>query len=272
MQNKLEKPKHKHNKKRNTAFLFESLVKELTKAVIYEEKHKQIAISGLIKEFFNKNNVLNKELCLYKQLYETKDFPKEIAEKLIDAVKQEHDKLNENDIYNEQSRLIAKVNKSFGAKVYDNFVPNYKTLATISQIFNKNVEAKQKVLLEQELLGNITGKLITENKKTDVYDATVINRFVDRFNETYNESLLEEQKELLTKYINHSEDDLEFKVYLNEEITRLKSDLEQVKNSDTTGNVAKINESLNSFKFSEINDDLIKKVMYVQQFLHEVKA
>lgn len=271
MQNKIEKPKHKHNKKRNTAFLFESLIKELTKAVVYENKQQQKAISHLIREFFNKNNVLNKELNLYKQLYETKEFPKEIAEKLVNSIKEEHGKLNETDIYNEQSRLIAKINKSFGAGVYNNFLPNYKTLATISQIFNKSVEPRQKVLLEQELIGNITGKLLVENKKTEVYDAAVINRFVERFNETYNGALLTEQKSLLSKYINSAEDDLELKLFLNEELHRLKTEITAIKSLDESGNVQKIYESLDEFKFEDVNDELIKRLMYIQQFVHEVK-
>lgn len=271
MQNNLERPKHKHNKKRNTAFLFESLVKELTKAVVYENKQQQKAISLLIREFFNKKNILHKELSLYKQLYETKEFPKEVAEKLINSVKEEHGKLSESDIYNEQSRLIAKINKSFGSGVYNNFLPNYKTLATISQIFNKSVEPKQKILLEQELASNITGKILTENKKTEVYDAAVINRFVERFNETYNGSLLTEQKTLLSKYINSAEDDLELKLFLNEELHRLKAEINALKSLDESGNVQRIYESLDGFKFEEINDELIKRLMYIQQFVHEVK-
>ena len=88
MQTKIEKPKHKHNKKRNTAFLFETLVKELTKAVVKGDKPRQTVISGLLKEHFKKNSILDKELLLYKQFYETRKFPKEHAEKLVDHVKE----------------------------------------------------------------------------------------------------------------------------------------------------------------------------------------
>ncbi len=40
----------KHNKKRNTAFLYESLVKELTKAVVRQEEAKKKTIITLIKK------------------------------------------------------------------------------------------------------------------------------------------------------------------------------------------------------------------------------
>ena len=50
----MQKLKLKHNKKRNTAFLFESLTKELTKAIVNkDEKTKQIILS-VIKEHFRK--------------------------------------------------------------------------------------------------------------------------------------------------------------------------------------------------------------------------
>jgi hypothetical protein len=271
MQNKNQKPKFKHNKKRNTAFLYESLVKELTKNIIFENKEKQKIISYLVKEHFNKNNILNKELSLYKQIYETNEFPKEIAEKLINSLKLEHEKLDESEIYNEQSKLIAKINKHVGPHVFDNFIPNYKSLASISQIFNKNVEAKQKVLLEQELISSITSKPLVESKETKAVDNQTIKRFVERFNEAYNESLLNEQKQLLSFYINSLEDNLDFKLFINEELLRISNCLKDISEQDTTGNAKRIAESLTQIKFEEINDDLIKKILYAQQYVHEVK-
>ena len=42
----------KHNKKRNTAFLYECLIKELTRAVVREDKKRQFITKKVIKEFF----------------------------------------------------------------------------------------------------------------------------------------------------------------------------------------------------------------------------
>lgn len=271
--------KFRHNKKRNTAFLFEALVKELTKAVVSGESDKQRTISGLIKEHFHKKGVLGKELSLYKQLYETKQFPKEIAEKFISQVKAERDKLNETEIFSEQSKLISKINKAIGFQVYDNFVPNYKTLATISQIFNRGVETKQKVLLEQELLETITGNV--ENKKVilERTDAFTFRRFIEKFNNEYGDKLLNEQKELLGRFINNTEDGTELKVYLNEEIDRLKVELassfssEFLKaNEELATKVKLVNETLKKLKFHNPDEELIKKIMYIQQFVAEVKG
>jgi hypothetical protein len=48
----------KHNKKRNTAFLYEILVKELTKSIIREDKERQAIVRKILVEFFNKGPVL----------------------------------------------------------------------------------------------------------------------------------------------------------------------------------------------------------------------
>ena len=50
--------KFKHNKKRNTAFLFEALVKELTKSIIENDQTKKKTTLSIIKEHFGKDSVL----------------------------------------------------------------------------------------------------------------------------------------------------------------------------------------------------------------------
>lgn len=275
MQNKI---KSKHNKKRNTAFLFETLIKELTKAVISKNKTQQKNVSILIREHFKKGTALDKELTLYKQLYATNAFPKNIAEKLVTQVKNDYDKLNEAEIFNEQSRLIAKINKFVGSQVYNNFVPNYKTLATISQIFNKSVEPRQKILLEQELLETITAEKIEKKIILEKTETSVLNSFIRKFNEAYSDKLLTEQKTLLSKFINYSNEDVELKVYLNEEIDRLKDCISESLSSEIVKNNKEAFEKtkalknlLESFKIDSIDEELIKKIMYIQEFAAEVQ-
>ena len=64
--------KLKHNKKRNTAFLYEALVKELTKAVVNKDTQKKNALVSMLKENFSVGKILQKELELIKTLSETK--------------------------------------------------------------------------------------------------------------------------------------------------------------------------------------------------------
>lgn len=276
MQTNLEKPKHKHNKKRNTAFLFESLVKELTKSVLYQNQERQKVISNLIKEHFKKNSILDRELKLYKQIYETKQFPTNSAEKLIDQVKEEHKELNETEIFNEQSKLIAKINRMLGSEIYNNFVPNYKNIATISQIFNDNTPIKDKILLEQTVVNNLSKKeQICEMKPVD---NILYKTFAGKFNEKYS-GLLSEQKHLLSKFVSSFADDgLELKIFLNEEIERLKENVstalkldEISKDEQMKTKAEQVQTFLKTFKDAkEISKDMLEKILKIQQFVHEV--
>ena len=62
--------KLRHNKKRNTMFLYESLVKKLTKSVVQDDKERKDCVLSIIKEYFKKDSILGKELTLYKDVLE----------------------------------------------------------------------------------------------------------------------------------------------------------------------------------------------------------
>ena len=72
----------KHNKKRNTAFLYEALVKELTKCIVNKNNDDKNVIVSILKEHFGKTKVLNRELSLYKTIVESRDLKRNIAEKI----------------------------------------------------------------------------------------------------------------------------------------------------------------------------------------------
>ena len=62
--------KLRHNKKRNTAFLYETLVKELTKSVVNNDVKKKKAVLSILKEHFKKGSALGNELTLYRDVLE----------------------------------------------------------------------------------------------------------------------------------------------------------------------------------------------------------
>ena len=72
--------KAKHNKKRNTAFLYEALVREIAKSVINKHPQRNNFIILLVKEHFTQNTELAKELELYKTLSETNNLDSQTAE------------------------------------------------------------------------------------------------------------------------------------------------------------------------------------------------
>ena len=81
--------KFKHNKKWNTAFVFESLVREVVKSIIAEDLKKKNVVVATIKKFFNKNTELYKELQIYKSILEARNMEPQMKEKMYKAIELE---------------------------------------------------------------------------------------------------------------------------------------------------------------------------------------
>ncbi len=265
----------KHNKKRNTAFLYECLIRELTKAIIKEDKQKVIKAKSLLREFFTKGNILAKELDLYKSLLESKDLNQDFSRRLMVETKKDFDELDRKEIFNEQTFLINKINKALGNHSFSNFVPNYKDIATIGLYFqNSSLGAKKRIMLEDKVVNYLTR--LDENQ-TDLkpVDQLEFKMFVKRFNDTYQHSLLKEQKDLLSNYIvSFSDNGLGLKSYLNDEIGRLKEEIDakidESSNSTLRENFIKVRNKLDSYAKKPVDPSMVEEVFYIQDLLAEV--
>ena len=268
----------KHNKKRNTAFVYEALVRELTESVVKNNKNKQNKIVSIIKDHFTNDSVLRRELELYKSIYETRHIEKTTAEKIVGQVKVEHDSLDKKKLFQEQSALINKINRTLSNKVYTNFVPNYKTIASVYSIFQEALPVKDRVLLEENIVEQMSASMETEPQSQQPIDSLVYGSFVKRFNEEYANTLSENQKTLLTKYISSfSDNNLELKVYMNEEIGRIKNFLISFSNSEKTSEnknikekVSKIYDIIDGAKNKAIDTEMLEMVLNAQQLIEEI--
>ena len=82
--------KTKYNKKRNTAFVFETLIREGTSAILQGDHDRKNTVVKLIKKHFSTNSILHRDLQCYKSLYETKNLDKNTCEKIIKEAKLAH--------------------------------------------------------------------------------------------------------------------------------------------------------------------------------------
>jgi len=265
----------KHNKKRNTAFLYECLIKELTKAVVREDKKRQIITKKILKEFFHKGSVLKQDLDIYNSLLESKELNREYSKRLLVETKKDYDRANRKAIFNQQTDLINKINKQLGHKAFSNFIPNYKDMATIGLFFQNNkLPAKKRIMLENNLI-NFLGrndKVLTEMKHLDNLE---YKTFVDKFNNAYDRTLRTEQKNLLTNYIvSFSDNGLGLKTFLNEEIGRLKNAVQQHivegSNNPNIENFKKVKTKLDGYTKTPINQQMVEEIFYIQDLIAEV--
>lgn len=267
-----------HNKKRNTAFLYEALILELTKATIKNDPAYRSAISVILKKHFNKNSILARELDCYRALTEERVIDPYTFEKIIIEAKRTYANLDLNAVFVAQSALIADMNQSLNKDVYSNFVPNYKHLATISKILHPRTPVARRVLFEKKLLD--ASAVIVEVQPLQPINTLVYKTFVKKFNEAYDSKLLDEQKVLLRHYISSLADgQIQLKLYINEELGRLQAELNQVlresqikENPEVKVKIQEVTALIEGdLSKREINAEYVLDVLKIQQLAADVK-
>tara|TARA_Y100000296_G_C5146582_1_gene244049 strand:- start:267 stop:1091 length:825 start_codon:yes stop_codon:yes gene_type:complete len=271
--------KLKHNKKRNTAFLYEVLIKELTKSIFDKELARKRFISGLIKESFGANSILGRELEYYKTLLETTGIEPYLAEKLLQETKMAHALLDSKGVFDAQTRVINKINRALSKDVWNTFVPNFKSLATIDTVFNRSVSIKQRVLHEDMLIKLMNSPAKLQENKLEPIDNIIYRSFVQKFNTKYG-ALLSEQRDLLGKYIaSFSDNGLELKIYLNEEIGRLRALVEKslkmeevITDEKMVKKTKQVLDMLEGFRGAAPTQKVVSKILNIQQLVEEIKS
>ena len=268
--------KTKYNKKRNTAFVYEALIREGTSAILQGDHDRKNTVVKLIKKHFAPNSELYKHLQCYQSLYETSGLDRKTCEKIMREAKLAHRVLDPHGLFVSQTDLINDVNKQLEPSVFNNFVPNYKSLANIHKMFSTAVSPKNSVILEELVLEHMSR--IDESEEQVEVDSLVVESFVEKFNNKYGETLLQEQKTLLNLYISSFVDNcLELKMFLNEEISRLKQQLSESKLKEEISSDKQmiektdlILEKLNTLKDSHADHDMLFTILKVQQLVGEI--
>lgn len=269
--------KTRHNKKRNTAFVYEALLREATVAILRKDTKRRDITLNIIKQHFQDGSLLKKDLECHRSLYENQSLDKETSQKVLNEAKMAHRLLDPNSLFAQKTRLINDVNRDLEPGVFNTFVPNYKTLASIAQIFSDRISPKDLVLLEGEIIKKMTQHASTIELPTDI-DNLVVSSFTNKFNNKYENELLAEQKELLTYYISSFADNaLELKMFLNEEIARLKADLEKAtllteirEDEQMLAKTEKIVARLEELRECTIDDEILLTVMKTQSLVKEI--
>lgn len=269
--------KTRHNKKRNTAFVYEALVRENTVALLRKDTTTQSKIVKILKTHFSPGSTLRKELDCYRSLYENEELDIETHKEILRECKLQRALLPANELFESQTRLIHDVNKTLSPSIFKNFVPNYKTLATIAQIFADTTTPKQRVILEQKMMKEMQNQKEPAEFSAEI-DNVVYRAFVKKFNDKYDGELLDEQKQLLAHYIaSFSDNALALKTFLNEEIGRLKEIMseaplcEEIKEDPKM--VAKSKEVvqiLESYSKEGINEKMLTTILKTQKLAREI--
>ena len=283
--------KIKHSKFKNTGFIFELLVRQITSEIMSENKSKA---EKIIQEFFNSKKELSKELKLYQYLINEKYNSESKAEKFIDTVCEARKKLDEKKLVKEKYNLIKKIKEVYNIdELVKSSVSNYKVLASIYKVFesvmvDEILDPTDVVSSRFTITENIINKSV-KNKDSKIKDA-VIEHFkkqdqtvrtlsykllVESFNVKYS-NLSNEQKTLLREYINGMTNTSNFSLYINSEIGKIVNSLNEVskkisdkvtkiKLTETIGQLKKIKQPKN------IKEQHLSAVMMSYELIKELK-
>ena len=249
----------------------------MSKSIVSKDKEKKQAVTKILKEHFSKGKLLEKELQCYQALVCKEKLDKYTAEKMIFRAKKEYESLDSKEIFQEQSKLIKKINKDLGPSVFSNFVPNYKDFATIAQIFNDKTPVSKKVILENQILEHLTNEEeAKDNANLKNINSLVVKSFVNKFNETYKD-LLPEQKEILSAFVqSFGDNSVDFRLTVGSELKRIH---ESVKRSLEMPDISsdqemieatkKVLEKIESYNVSTIDEKSLKSIMKLQKLVRE---
>ena len=240
--------KLKHSKYKNTAILFEILVRKLTSESMTSDKSITIDI---IKKYFGRNTELSKELQLYNSLIKEQFKSEAKALDFIRTCKDVHVKLNKSLLKRQRYNLVKEISNNF---VFDKIskirINNYKTLASIYMLFEYEdidnpkqlLECKSNIVDHAILSSNpvTTKDKVIETFKSQNKDLRLLayKMLVDKFNEKYS-GLNESQKNLLNQYITHVNDTESLKLYFEKIIPSIKKQL-KTESKKITDKVTKI--------------------------------
>jgi len=279
--------KVKHNKIRNTGLLFEFLLRQITSDVLNKDNGPAVKI---VKEKFNENTELGKELALYNILITKKFKSDSKADYFINEVMKARGDLNNSTLRRERYNLIKEIQSNYNIqKFMSSKVPNYKTYASIYTLFeyNKSLSPDQKTESFFNIVEHVTTNdrsiKLSETVKTlpDDEDLRILTykTLLEKFNQKYTK-LSGDQKNLLREYINNVSNTNSLKDTLREIVKGLKEDL-KTHSKNLKDKVVKIKmqeaiKSINKFcgiddKSDVVKDEYVVQTMRYLELVKEVK-
>jgi len=226
--------KVKHSKFKNTAILFELLVKQITQEVL-SNTNKNLS-EKIIKEFFNSKRELAKELKLYNWITKEKFSNSDDAKLFLSEVVEERKKLDESKLAKEKYNLIRTIKESYELeKFLSSNLQNYKLLASIYKIFEskihgRKVEIRDFIDSNNTILEHITTKKLSNKPQDKLYEEfkkqsedlrlLTYKLLIENFNSKYS-NLDDSQKGLLREFINNVSNTSTFSKFISEEAKKV---------------------------------------------------
>jgi hypothetical protein len=280
--------KLRHSKYKNTGFLYEMIVRQITADILSE---RESTAKDMLSKYFGKGTELGKELQLYQALTAKRSVNENKADRFIDAVVDARKRLSNRKLHLEKFQLVKEIKDSFNIDdFFRSQVTSYKTLASIYKLFEnatseelyrpKDVYHSRNTLIE-----SITGEIPKPEEANPMLeaflneDADVRNLsqfiFLKRFNEKYR-NLDVKQKKLLREFINNVSNTNSLSDYMKLEVPHIQEVLTafgKVIKDEVT--VIKLNETIKQLSTAMtgrvVKESQVTAVMMAYELIKELK-
>lgn len=225
----------KHNKIKNTEFLFECLSRQVTSDILNDVKDSPAL--KIIKEHFKKGSVLNQELELYKALSSKSITETNKIDYLVDSVGKLRKKISNRELRNAKYNIVKAIKEHYDVnQIFKTRIKDYKTVASIYKFFESlstEIQPLEETNIRFNMIENLT-ILPTQGKKKNKFESfskqdadirlLAYKMLVDKFNSKYS-TLTESQRNLLKQYINNISNTNSFKEYIISEVSKIQKEL-----------------------------------------------
>ena len=277
----------KHRKKRNTGLLYEFLIRYISNALV-ENNDKNIKKAvKIFKKFFKKDKELYKEFRLFNSLYKTATEKESVASSILSEAKRYSNSFDLEKLDREKSLLIREINHNLNdEEFFSRRVPDYKTHATIQNLFNEwrsnsmdlSKVAEYEQFLTEWLMTPREDKYDLEKLKDNNIDALVLRLMSEKVNDKYSKLLNEEQKEIIKNYAFSIENDENGK--LRESLVKIKEEIltnikeyinnDKEKNQYILEKLNKTEEMILNENLEVVDDEVITRFLKYSQLKQEL--
>jgi len=276
----------RHSKIKNSAIIFELLLRKLTSDTINGVENSS-ALS-IIREFFNKKTAVGKEYELYQTIIQNKFSTEVKATLLLEQVLAARKTLNEKKLRKEKYGIVKKLKETYDIEeFFDTKLDLYKEYASIYKLFECTDEDKPESILKEKITILEHAVTIPKEKSKDTLLETfekehkdirlIAYKFlIDKFNKKYSSQLDINQRELLKEYIYNISNTNELLEYVKKTVIPIKKELtEQLHRVDDKVTQIKLQETISMLdKFDNvkfIKDGDILSLLRYYELIKEIK-
>jgi len=277
-----------HNKKRNTALLYEFLIRTISSALVEDNKRKSSTALKILRRYFKPGTQLYKEFRIFNALVKTTVSGDAVATSILKEARTAIESLNYNVLDKEKSLLIRSINHMIkDENFYDQPIAEYRLYATIQTLFNewRKPAGTADIVSLASYENQLREWLITEKKKEDhtLIDETpgttrlLMKVMMKKLNEKYSESLNDDQREIIKAYAfsTANEDQATIKKKLEEVRSGLLEaiDVYMVQKQDNTFVVNKLQDTKSrilSESLDAVDDSTVSKFMLYSTLRQEL--